>query len=305
MLLTIQTGDVVDELGFEAGYKVLREAGFEALDWNIDHAWNQAKIRKGELSGCVFEKSPEEVLAYYAEEIEIIRKNGFVISQAHAPFPAHVKGVPELEAYAAEIYKGCIRLCDTVGCKNLIIHGISCNYDEPDMTPEVVWEKNMTLYSSLIPVLQETNVTVCVENLFVGGNPVTEGTCCDPNEAVKMIDTLNEMAGKTCFGLCLDTGHLNLLHKNVTNYIHTVGKRLAALHMHDNDGVSDQHLMPFVGKFRWNEFLAAMKDIGYDGDLSFETFAQVRSNCVDPEFIPVFLKAIAGIGEIFRQRIQG
>ena len=127
MLLTIQTGDVVDELGFEAGYKALREAGFEAIDWNIDHAWNQAKIRKGELNGCIFEKSPEEVLAHYAEELDIIRKNGFVISQAHAPFPAHMKGVPELETYAVEIYKGCIRLCDAVGCKNLIIHGISCS----------------------------------------------------------------------------------------------------------------------------------------------------------------------------------
>ena len=70
MLLTIQTGDVVDELGIQAGYKVLREAGFEALDWNIDHDWNQAKICSGDLSGCVFEKSFEDVLAYYADEID-------------------------------------------------------------------------------------------------------------------------------------------------------------------------------------------------------------------------------------------
>jgi hypothetical protein len=50
--------------------------------------------------------------------------------------------------------------------------------------------------------------------------------------------------------------------------------------------------------------LAVMKEIGYDHDLSFETFAQVRANRVDPEYIPVFLKAIAGIGEVFRKELQ-
>lgn len=305
MLLSVQTGDVVDDLGFEAGYRLLRDCGFEAIDWNIDHAWDQGKIRRGELSGCVFEKSPEDVLAYYADELAEIRKNGLVITQAHAPFPAYVKGVPGLETYAAEMYRGCIRLCQAVGCKNLIVHGISRNYNEPERTAQEIWEKNLALYTALLPALEGTDVTVCLENLFVGGTPVTEGVCSDPHEAVEMIDTLNQRAGRECFGLCLDTGHLNLLHRNIYTYVSLLGKRIKALHIHDNDGVSDQHLMPFVGTFRWNDFLQALKDVGYEGDLSFETFAQVRSNRMDPEFIPPFLRAIAGVGQVFRSRLQG
>ncbi|MBR4888672.1 MAG: sugar phosphate isomerase/epimerase [Clostridia bacterium] len=302
MLISIQSGSVVVDIGPEKGYRMLREAGFEAIDWNL--YWGDANVQAGKFSGCIFEESPEKVLAYYEKDLAEIRRNGLVITQAHAPFPSHVKGVPGVEEYSAEICKGCIRLCDAVGCKNLIIHGISCSYDEPEMTAEMVWEKNIALYSALIPVLQETNVTVCVENLFVGGNPVTEGTCCDPNEAVRMIDTLNEMAGKNCFALCLDTGHLNLLHKNVTNYIRTVGKRLAALHMHDNDGVSDQHFLPFSGKFRWKEFLAALKETGYDGDLSFEVKVQAVPAAEDPGYIPVILELIAGIGQVFREKLE-
>ena len=303
MLISIQSGSVVADIGPAAGYRMLREAGFEAIDWNL--YWGDANVQAGKLSGCVFEKSPEEILAHYAAEIEEIRKNGLVVTQAHAPFPAHVKGVPGVEEYSVKVCEGCVRLCAAVNCPRLILHGISCSYNEPELTPEVVWEKNIALYSALVPVLRETGVMICIENLYAPGNPVCEGICGDANEAVRLIDTLNEMAGETCFGLCLDTGHLHLLHKNVTNYIHTVGKRLHALHMHDNDGVTDQHNIPFSGSVRWKEFLAALKDVGYNDDLSFEVKVQAVPVTEDPAYSAVFMKAIAGIGEIFRQKLEG
>ena len=305
MLLSVQTAGVIDRLGVEAGYRLLKECGFEAIDWNIDLGWDQAAVTAGKLEGSIFEQSDEAVLAYYAEELAEIRKNGLVITQAHAPFPSHVKNIPGFEEYAIRIYRSCIRLCHAVGCKNLIIHGISCRYNDPEMTAERMWAKNITLYRSLIPTLLETNVTVCLENLFASTPIITEGVCSNPHEAVAMIDALNETAGKECFGLCLDTGHLNLLRKNVTNYIRILNKRIKALHIHDNNSMADQHLMPFVGNFRWNEFVATLREVGYHGDLSFETFAQYRDARMAPEYIPVFLRTISGIGEIFRTSIQG
>lgn len=304
MLLSVQSGDVVYDLGFEMGYRLIREAGFEAIDWNIDNGWDHQAATEGRIGESIFTKSPEEVLAYYADELAEIRKNGLVITQAHAPFPSFHKNNPDFLDYAIENIKGSILLCDAVGCKRLVVHGISCRYDTPSMNKERVWELNMKLYSSLIPVLQETDVTVCLENLFTGSIPAVEGTCCDPEEAVALIDTLNEMAGKECFGFCLDTGHLNLFKKFVPTYVHTLGKRIKALHLHDNDSIRDQHLMPFVGCFHWDSFITALRDIGYDGDLNFETFAQILPSRMDEKYVPVFLKAIAGIGEIFRQEIQ-
>ena len=306
MRLAVQSGNVVDDFGFETGYRMIKEAGFEAVDWNIDHAWDQSKLRKGDLTGCIFEKSPAEVLEHYRRELEIIRKNGLAITQAHAPFPAYLAEVPELLDYAIEIYKGCIRLCDAVGCKNLVVHGISASPQNPELTREQVDGLNMKLYGSLIPVLQETQVTVCLENLFTGADgQIYEGTCSEPMEAVRYIDALNEMAGKNCFGLCVDTGHLNLLRKNVTEYIRTVGKRIACLHVHDNDGKDDLHRMPFTGTLRWEDLLAALKEVGYSGDFSFETFAQVTRNRMAPEYVTIYLEAIAKVGKIFIQKITG
>lgn len=308
MKICIQTGNVIDDFGFEEGYRLLRETGFEGIDWNLYYTAAQKlpELDGKTPTGCIFEKPLPEILAYYQSELDIIRKNGLIISQAHAPFPAHIRGLPELDGYAIRAYQGCVRLCDAIGCGRLIIHGISCSPEEPELSAGDAERMNFCLYESLIPVLKETNVTVCLENLFTDfQGRLFEGSCSNPLEAVRYIDLLNQKAQKECFGLCLDTGHLHLLRKNIREYIRILGPRIKALHIHDNDSTSDQHLMPFAGTLRWNDFTSAMKETGYQGDLSFETFQQTRLSRMDTAYIPVFLRAIHGVGEIFRERIQG
>lgn len=306
MKICVQTGNVIDDLGFEEGYRLLREVGFEGIDWNINHALPAADIRAGKLSGCIFERPLPEMLDYYQQELEAIRKNGLAISQAHAPFPAHVRGIPQADAYLIEIYQSCIRLCDAAGCKNLVIHGVSASPAEPELSAEDVGRINWRLYSSLIPTLQQAQVTVCLENLFTSlGGCRYEGACSNAGEAASLIDALNEQAGRECFGLCLDTGHLHLLRKNVREYVRLMGHRIKALHIHDNDSVSDQHLMPFAGSLRWNDFTGALREAGYQGDLCFETFQQVSLSRMDKEYIPIFLRAIHDVGALFRERIAG
>ena len=311
MDICVQTGDVVVDFGFEKGYKMIREAGFEAVDWNIDHALSRATLTNAtELQNiCIFEKPLSEVLAYYEPQLKEIRKNGLKISQAHAPFPAYLPGRDDILEFCIRMYNRAIELCDAVGCQNLVIHGITLAKTEKEAkgdTPERIKELNMRLYSGLIDTLKRTNVTVCLENLFSGApfNTFYEGVCSNPYEAVQYIDTLNAMAGKECFGLCLDTGHLNLLGKRFYTYVPILGKRIKCLHIHDNDGRYDNHLAPYSGTIQWKEFIEEMKKIGYDHDLSFETFRQTRLTTVDPELVPTFLGLIYEIGAFFRKKLS-
>ncbi len=305
MYISVQTGGITDN-DPEKGYRLIREAGFDGIDWNLDHAWNNAKVKNRQLEHCIFEDSLEEIQAHYAQELEIIRKNGLKLIQAHAPFPAYVKNFPEFNEYAIGIYKQCIRYCDSIGLKYLVVHGISLALDDDTQTPETVRQMNLHMYESLIPVLQETDVVVCLENLFTGyqGN-IIEGNCSDPEEAVWYVDSLNEKAGKECFGFCLDTGHLNLLGKNQRLFIRRLGRRIKILHMHDNRGAQDEHLAPYTGNIRWKDVIDGLRDVGYGGDLNFETFRQViLSKVVDEEAVPIYLRTIREIGEMFRDRIE-
>ena len=46
---------------------------------------------------------------------------------------------------------------------------------------------------------------------------------------------------------------------------------LAALHVHDNFGIKDEHNIPGNGIIDWDGFVKALVDIGYDGVFSLET----------------------------------
>lgn len=308
MKISIQSGAGIAEFGPEKGYKMYKEAGFEAIDWNIDTALRLTNA--GEVVGeTIFDKELSDIIDYYAEEIEQMRKNGLTLAQAHAPYPAYVPQKPEVLDYMIEVYKKCIAFCEYAGCKNLIIHGISPKWledeEEWNASKAEADALNWKLYSSLIPALLETNVTVCLENIFLVRNgEFRGGHCSDPYETAEVIDQLNRAAGKECFGLCFDTGHYNLLKENMSEYLRIVGKRLKTLHIHDNDGTNDLHRAPYTGNIAWKEFCEALAEIGYEGDLNFETFMQTTLRRVDEEMIMPWLKLIASCGEFFRNKIN-
>ena len=46
---------------------------------------------------------------------------------------------------------------------------------------------------------------------------------------------------------------------------------MKVLHVHDNDGERDRHWYPYGGVIDWNDFGAALREIGFDGTLSLES----------------------------------
>lgn len=82
------------------------------------------------------------------------------------------------------------------------------------------------------------------------------------------------------------------------------GGRIKALHIHDNDGEDDEHLAPFTGSINWPAFCECMRNIGYSGDFSFETFQQTTMNRLgDERMVTAYLRMIREAGTLFRERI--
>ena len=87
----------------------------------------------------------------------------------------------------------------------------------------------------------------------------------------ELVDLVDAFGDPEHVGVCYDFGHANLgghdFHRQNLNII---GSRLHAIHVQDNHGVADEHLMPFHGNIDWAEAMAGLADIGYDGDLTYE-----------------------------------
>lgn len=70
-------------------------------------------------------------------------------------------------------------------------------------------------------------------------------------------------------GVCLDFGHAHMLSGTV-EAAETLAGHLLATHVHDNNGRTDDHLVPFAGTIDWPTSLMAMQKVGYAGPLVFE-----------------------------------
>jgi sugar phosphate isomerase/epimerase len=70
-------------------------------------------------------------------------------------------------------------------------------------------------------------------------------------------------------GICLDYGHAHLMG-DLSDAIETVSGHLWTTHVHDNDGRTDDHRVPFAGRIDWDAAMMETQKIGYDGVLMFE-----------------------------------
>jgi sugar phosphate isomerase/epimerase len=87
-------------------------------------------------------------------------------------------------------------------------------------------------------------------------------------------------------GLCLDIGHAHL-GRSIGAFINVAGDRLMHVHMHDNRGTHDDHLIPGEGLIDWCEVFDGLRRVGYAGALILELA------CEQPS-VAYFRRAIAG-----------
>jgi len=296
----VQTGGVEELYGIDKAYHMIKEAGFDAVDVNLDHLLSGGQISKREHVP-VFDAEGDECLAYFKPWKDAAEKYGIDNYQAHAPFPCYVAEPSNgYNDYLLDVLKKTIAGCAYIGCKRLIIHPFFLGYDQ-QLDPQVEWDLNIQRYSELIPAAKAYGVTICLENMFTGYRGKRYAAICsDITLACQYIDTLNEIAGERVFAFCLDTGHLLLLGKDVKNAMIQLGDRIECFHVHDNDGEGDLHMPPYTGKLDWDRFVEGLKAIGFNKTLSFETFNIL--NFIDPALAPSILRFIADCGRRFAQR---
>ena len=298
--IAVQTGGVEELFGIEESYRLIKEAGFDAVDVNLDHLLSGTQIRHAEHVP-VFDAEGEEFFEYLKPWKDSAEKYGIDNYQAHAPFPCYVAEPSNgYNDYLLDVLKKTIAGCAYIGCKRLIIHPFFLGYNEM-LDPQTEWDLNIQRYSELIPAAKAYGVTICLENMFTSFRAKRySAICSDITLACKYVDTLNEIAGERVFAFCLDTGHLLLLGKEIKTAMIELGDRIECFHVHDNNGVEDQHMPPYTGKLDWDRFVEGLKAIGFNKTLSFETYNILTY--IDPALTPSVLRFIADCGRRFAQR---
>jgi sugar phosphate isomerase/epimerase len=103
---------------------------------------------------------------------------------------------------------------------------------------------------------RELGVRLAVENL------------AGPAHVPAFFDALFERFAPDELGFCYDSGHALLTGRQ--DLVVRYAGRLAATHLHDNDGTGDQHRLPSEGRCDWPMILGAIKQSAYTGTINLE-----------------------------------
>lgn len=306
----VQTKNVIDDNHPKEGFGLLKEAGFSCGDFSLNGYLLNSSLYQSEVN-TFFDKSVRELEQFFEPHKQGARAAGIRINQMHMPYPNYVpKGSKELNDYLRdEVAPKSMSVCAFFGCPYIVIHGFKLAYFLGSEEEE--WRRTETFLDSLAPMAKEMGITMCIENLYdsLSGHLV-EGPCCDAKKAAERIDRMNDRYHAQVLGFCFDTGHANLIGIDFEDFITTLDYRLKVLHIHDNDGISDLHQVPFTfTKTRenlpstdWEGVVRGLRNIKFDGTLSFETAPVLTS--FPEELKPQVLSLIAGIGRYFSDRCE-
>lgn len=201
---------------------------------------------------------------YTARLGEYAASLGMKFVQAHSP-----GGNPLAESGRQQLLDATIRsveVCGLLGIPNTVVHaGVA-----PKIGKEEYYKQNLDFYKLLYPVMEKTGVRVLVENSTHAnmGDNYYFYTGADMHEFIGY-------AGHPLLGVCWDTGHANI-EGNQYKEILALGDTLKAVHINDNRGECDEHIMPYAGTVSMDEIMQAFTDIGYAGYFTFECDSMLR-----------------------------
>ena len=285
MLLTTNTVPLATRFGDEKAIQMIADAGFDGIDYSVTNL----KDFPSAFSGNHIEYAKK--LRKFADE------KGIRFTQAHAPMPygstkeEHVKLRTEQTIMAMEV-------ASILGAEIIVVHPITFGpYKGRHLE---AYNMNMDFYRSLLPHAEKLNIKIACENIFQGSEKgIIDGVCSSPEEFNKYIDDI----ASPYFTACLDLGHVEVTGRKAQDVISAIGgERITALHIHDNDGITDLHKLPGTVSMDWNEICKSLAEIDYKGNFNFEPDGYI--DAYDDDFLPIALKFLHDTGRYFISVIE-
>lgn len=226
------------EMPLRERLRLIGEAGFDSVMlW-----WGD------EMSGTDGKKTAHPDLA---------RSFGLYVENVHAPYFG-INGLWDGGADGEREEKlllRCLEECASCGVPTMVMHIT----DGP--APPPFSSQGLDRIERLIARAGDLGVTLALEN--VQRPEYLErvfSSVCDKGQVPRGL------------GFCYDSGHdFAVSHSN--GLIDKYAPLLSALHLHDNDGSGDMHLLPHEGAIDWNRLGERILASGYTGPVTLESCA--------------------------------
>lgn len=228
----------------EAGFRFIDLGGFYHL---------QALQKSGIESACKLREKAKDL------DARIIQTHAHPLDLCHGDFTVNKEQIKKDLDYS-----------HALGAELMVVHpGSPEGYgDNPDAREETL-EINRSFFDDLSPFAEEYGVFIAIENLF---NQEKHLKGIRFGSKVEDLLLLLDKLDNPQFGICWDTGHANLQGLDQNECIRKAGLKLIALHLNDNNGIKDQHCIPYFGSGTcdWEAIIEALQEVRFPGPLNFE-----------------------------------
>jgi sugar phosphate isomerase/epimerase len=143
----------------------------------------------------------------------------------------------------------------------------------------------VSFFRALLPECEKHSVGLALENIFDSAatedgrnSPRWYGSV--PDEQCELIDALKH----PLVGACWDTGHARIMKLDQRAALTTLGSRLKAVHIQENDGANDDHMLPFhngTAGVDWTAVTDGLRAAKYKGAFTYEVHNAFRALPLD------------------------
>lgn len=239
MDLSIATGFHDDGGPIEPRLELIAEMGFTHVHWT-EH-WNRDFLYED----------------FYITGVEAaLKRTGVRLLDLHnAETPNASPSAAEEDARwrGVRLLKNRIRFAAALGADAVVVHPGPFEVTDPQVFARR-WEHLERSLSAVAPLCEEVRVKVALENM---ARPMPQ-----------IFRAILEKFSDEVVGFCFDSGHALIAQE--PELIESFSDRLCALHLHDNDGVEDQHAMPGSGRVDFARIIRALNTCSYAKPLNFE-----------------------------------
>lgn len=274
------------DMSIDERCRILAEVGFDSLDICVEDSYKAS----------VWTLPDHELRSEMEKLRKTVHKHGLIIGQTHAPLDCFWSPNAEVREACWKAQVQAIKACAFLGSPYAVVHPLTSAHRVDKKMYEEAKQINMEYLRFMEPYLKEYNVKAAIENMFTYdayGRPC-KSVCSTAASLKDYIDTLDSDR----FVACLDVGHAALALQDPVEMIYSLGKDyLHVTHMHDNNLLSDDHMIPGYGKLDWVSIGKALNDIGYDGVFNYEANrTHSKLGPMNKDFYKEFLQVYVELG---------
>ena len=230
------------------------QSGYETLDERI-------RLIKNAGFNNVTLWWAEEGFEKQSDQMKILEKYDVMADNAHLPYSRcnelwMPKGYDETYTNDTITY---IKECSLCGINTVVFH-VSTSKITP-MYSEIGIER----IKRIVDAAEKYNVRIAFENLRMP----------------QYLEYITSNITSNKVGICYDSGHNNYCYP-AESIIRKYKDKIFAVHLHDNFGRGDEHLIPFDGNAPWSDITKSIAESSYDG-ISLEVHKYSRYDSITNE----------------------